>query len=477
MRKPHSTDQLLTLGMALTTDKKAMERRVRGVFARKTSAKSVIALSLVLAFTIGVAAFTTACQPGQDAQTLTPIPVEQEKSDATQGESAESKSAAAGQSETEPLRNPAKELLDSAFELPGAVPVSVTHITQPSQTLPAGIEVLVDADLVIPQTTDYRIRECKQTSFTLDEYRKMIDYFFPNGKGKPNQEVKGVQADGTFDLKDLDLETGIPLYMQKGSDVFSLNLGGKNSIFSFHRDAEITYYEGDLTGDYELEQDFGEIIRAPISLTRDAALAQAQKVISDLDIQNWQIESVQRAVSFDWNHPNEVRSRGWAFVYGLSDAGLTMHQAGSYASDKHDQLSYWKVDAGVLTIYVDERGVSSFHWEKRYQPSNVMYSSQSIISAEDALKLAKERIARIYGELDYENATIELFDIRLSTVLIGYSDRLTGQSFPDPYENIALLIPTWNFSFRLVHGGGGDEEYFTMPFSEIDGGAVSMLKR
>ena len=59
------TDKILTLGMALTTDKKAMERRVRGVFARKTSAKSVIALSLVLTFTLGIAAFTTACQPEQ----------------------------------------------------------------------------------------------------------------------------------------------------------------------------------------------------------------------------------------------------------------------------------------------------------------------------------------------------------------------------------------------------------------------------
>jgi hypothetical protein len=65
MRKIHSTDQLLTLGMALTTDKKAMERRVRGVFARKTSTKGVFALSLVLALALGFAAFTTACQPGE----------------------------------------------------------------------------------------------------------------------------------------------------------------------------------------------------------------------------------------------------------------------------------------------------------------------------------------------------------------------------------------------------------------------------
>ncbi len=63
--KQHSTDRLLTLGMALTTDRRAMERRVRGVFARKKSAKGILILSAVLVATLGFGAFTTACQPGQ----------------------------------------------------------------------------------------------------------------------------------------------------------------------------------------------------------------------------------------------------------------------------------------------------------------------------------------------------------------------------------------------------------------------------
>jgi len=63
--KRMNTEHLLTLGMALTTDRKSMERRVRGVFARKKSAKGVIALSLVLVLALGFGAFTTACQPGQ----------------------------------------------------------------------------------------------------------------------------------------------------------------------------------------------------------------------------------------------------------------------------------------------------------------------------------------------------------------------------------------------------------------------------
>ena len=59
------TDKILTLGMALVNDKRSMERRVRGVFARKRSTKGALVLSLVLAFSLGFAAFTTACQPGQ----------------------------------------------------------------------------------------------------------------------------------------------------------------------------------------------------------------------------------------------------------------------------------------------------------------------------------------------------------------------------------------------------------------------------
>ena len=59
------TDQLFTLGMALTTDKKAMERRVRGVFARRRSTRGALILSLVLALALGIGAFTTACQPGR----------------------------------------------------------------------------------------------------------------------------------------------------------------------------------------------------------------------------------------------------------------------------------------------------------------------------------------------------------------------------------------------------------------------------
>ena len=461
--------------MALTTDRRTMERRVRGVFARKKSAKGVLILSIVLALALGFGAFTTACQPEKAAVVLTPIPVEQTTSDeADQSEVPIDTTASPDLVNAENLWNPAKELLNSASTLPGAIPVSVSHISQPPETLPAGIQVLVDADVVIPKVDTYQIQEWKKATVSLDDYRNMINYFIPDAKWVPNQTTPGFQTNGVFNLEDIDLENGTTLTVEQNSEMYSVSLVGKYSDFWFCRAGEGMLREGYLVGDEEWEQESGEIIRAPIAITQEAAKAEADQVLSDLNIQGWQIESVQRAVAVDTFNNGNVISHGWAFVYGLSNAGLITHVDSGYTSGNSDRLSYWRADDGTLSIYVDERGVSDFHWGKYYTPSSVIYPVASIISAEEALKLAKERIARIYGELDYDNTQIEIYDIRLSTMLIGYSDQLTGQPFPDPYEDIALLIPTWNIAFRIIFPHG-DTEYYVMPFSATDGGAISML--
>lgn len=57
-----STEKYLTLGMALTADKKTMERRVRGVFERRSSSRPIKALALLLCLVLGVGCFTTACK-------------------------------------------------------------------------------------------------------------------------------------------------------------------------------------------------------------------------------------------------------------------------------------------------------------------------------------------------------------------------------------------------------------------------------
>jgi hypothetical protein len=132
------------------------------------------------------------------------------------------------------------------------------------------------------------------------------------------------------------------------------------------------------------------------------------------------------------------------------------------------------VYGGAIAIYVDESGVAQMNYQKRYQPSEKTYPVESIISVDEALKLGKERLTRLYGDFASSDTQIEIYAVRLGSTLIGFSDKLTGQPFPKVYEDIALLIPTWDILYREV-STGDDVQYFTMPFCAIDGGAVSMM--
>ena len=440
--KAHSTDQLLTLGMALTTDKRAMERRVRGVFARKRSAKGAVALSALLALALGFAAFTTACQPGKSAQSLTPIPVEQTGF--------------------------------GAINVSASAQNSGSHLTQPAETLAGGVKVVVDADVEIPKTQGYSIRECTLTAFTADEYSKMLDYFAPDASWTRHTDETDPKVGIPFVLSDKDIEGWASLSTEKNGKTLYAEFGDRGRTFLSLGTGGGLYSEGTLLGDEELEAEFGDIIRDPIALTQESAKAQADQVMHDLNLQSMQIDGAQRACIFDEKNIKNVLSRGWLITYGLTNDGLTAHNGFNYSHNKNDRLSYWSVYGGEIAMYVDESGVAQFHYKKRYQPTEKTYPVESIISVDEALKLGKERLARLYGDFASSDTQIEIYGIRLGSTLIGFSDKLTGQPFPEVYEDIALLIPTWDILYREVYSSG-DVEYFTMPFCAIDGGAVSMM--
>jgi len=442
MSKIRSTDQLLTLGMALTTDRRAMERRVRGVFARKRSAKGALALSAVLALALGFAAFTTACQPGQEARELTPIPVEQSNN------------------------------ADGAVT---GVDADVTHLTQPAKTLAGGVKVIVDADVSIPKTQGYSIRECTLDTFTADDYSKMLDYFAPDASWTRHADAVDTNVSIPFRISDKDMDGLTILSTERNGKTLFAEFGDRSKKFLAIGIGGVLYSESLLLGDEEMDHEFGDIIREPITLTQKSAQAQADQVLHDLEMQGLQVNSVQRAGVFDDQNTDNVLSRGWLITYGLTNGGLTVRNGYSSSYNKNDRLSYWSVYSGGIAIYVDESGVALFDYEKRYRPAEKTYPDESIISADEALKLAKERLGRLYDDDTSSEMQIEIYAVRLSSTLIGFSDKLTGQPFPKVYEDIALLIPTWDILYRKVFEAG-DVQYFTMPFSAIDGGAVSITE-
>jgi len=475
MRKTRTTDQLLTLGMALTTDRRTMERRVRGVFARKKSAKGVLILSIMLALALGFAAFTTACQPGKAAVVLTPIPVEQEANGLPQCETevsaAEEPDATAAPMQWRSFQYLIGSMVESQFQYP----ISPKHIDEPKIDYGNGVSLLVNADVVIPQAAGYGVRQCDGIGFAIDDYLRMIDYFLPNANWVPNQTEPGFQTNGAYDFADIDFSSNTILSVEQDGEMFSVGVGMDQHIFSFSRAGGIVYREGYLVGDEEMERDFGAVIREPIALTREAAQAQADQVLADLGIRGWQLDKAERACMFEDGNSSNVLSRGWDFGYVLSSAGLPARGNSGWLGMKYDSLDYCTSDAGSLWIYVDDRGVSFFYWINRYEPREAMYTNVEIIGVDAALTLAKARLARIFGGGYTGVSQIELFEIRLSSMLIAYPDELDANTYyDDELRDMAFMIPAWNASCCLTYNDG-DIEYINMPFSATDGGAISML--
>jgi hypothetical protein len=450
-----------------------MERRVRGVFARKTSAKSVIALSLVLALALGIGAFTTACQPGQGAQTLTPIPVEQEKNDATQGESAAGV-AEEPDSTAAPIQwRTEQQLLDSMVKSPFQQAASPARIDEPAYKFDNGVSVRVNADVVIPQATGYGVRQCNAIAFTLDDYRRMIDYFLPNAKWVPNQTEPGLQTNGSYDLSDIDLSKRATFSAEQDGTQYSVIIGAGQQIFGFQRAGGMVYRESYLLGDAEMERLYGAEIRSPIDLTREQAQTKSDQVLADLGIRGWQLDKAERACLFEQGTAVNVLSRGWNFLYVLNNAGLPVHYNEGMTGMQRDVPDYGGVYTGVLSIYVDDSGVSFLYWYKYYDVGQTLFDNVEIIGADQALALAKARIERSFGQQDIGVKEVEVYAIRLSSVLVGYPSKTDFDSTGDAPLDTAYMIPSWYISCRYTFTDGL-VEYTMISFSATDGGSIVM---
>jgi len=158
--KSLSTERLLSVGMALTADKKTMERRVRGVFAKQKSAKPVKLLALALCFALGAACFTTACIPvasnGDAEEVLWYVD--------------ETGKVHAGWSTLAPYEEIilGDEAEDNDLQLPARVEKEITG-------LPENMSASVDADVIGLDQTTYPVYAVQRSQYTQESFEPALD--------------------------------------------------------------------------------------------------------------------------------------------------------------------------------------------------------------------------------------------------------------------------------------------------------------
>lgn len=129
------------LGMALRTDKKVVEKRIRGIYMKQKTKRSVKLAAILLCAVMAVACFTTACTPAKAEDTETPEMVE----------AASASSAGA-----------------SATEMPAE------HITKTLDTENEGIKINIDADVIRPTNSTIPVRGYETREFTQQDVDNAI---------------------------------------------------------------------------------------------------------------------------------------------------------------------------------------------------------------------------------------------------------------------------------------------------------------
>jgi len=152
--KPFTTDKLLSLGMALHADKRTMEHRVRSIFARRHSAWFASLAAVVLCGMIGVLGFTTACQPAEEGN--------------QQEETVQTETLTVVQEDGTLKATEAPVSSHQPYEAP-------TNLEYTLDSHRDDIEIVIDADVIVPTQTDFSIYSMQRRAFTQQDADRILN--------------------------------------------------------------------------------------------------------------------------------------------------------------------------------------------------------------------------------------------------------------------------------------------------------------
>lgn len=459
--KPLSTDDFLTLGMALTADKTMMERRVRGVFTRKRSTRAARISTLALCIALGLGCFTTACRPAQEATKAQPsaIPLETEE----QAASAETAGITLTAQKTEREDVSFLSGLTEADSPDGPFPA---RIERAAVTIGDAIMLKFDADVIVPGTDGFGIARLERHVFADGEYRAFMDYLEPDADWRTD----------ALDGKPFSFDAADHFY-----NAVTQGEGGYTSLFMAERDGRTLYYSkydnvtrqsGFLYDRYtgvDADDFAGEW---PMKVSDAQSIA--EQMIIDLGIGNMVPVGSERAVSYDNGAEGMAdltpRTRGWMIYFAHAFNGLNlgnMNCALTIGDDADDPLDYQMSMWERMAVYVDETGIAQIDWEDALDITETVLHNVSVVSPELVADRLTQRLRKSYG--NDENAGEAVFRvtaIRLNAAAIG--------EFPLPEAimsaNQGLMVPCWEAEIVVSDQSHQYTEVYV--FNAVDGGTL-----
>ncbi|HWQ07205.1 MAG TPA: DUF6034 family protein [Feifaniaceae bacterium] len=402
------------------------EKRVRGVFTASKSGVSAkiaaLALSLVLAF----GCFTTACQPvtGTEGHTLDPI-------------------------------NP--WISD--------VPVKVLeHVKLEPETLQDNLTFTVDADVTEPTAYEPVTVDVARRTIGFAEFQAMLKAVMPEVTWMSTQNDDGTEMTATG---------------ERNEEAYAASCyANQDGTVSFAVYPENLYMirEGFLVNDSEMKQDYYTVLHQSIKTTAAEAQPKADAVVTALGAEGLMLQGAERACRFDMDLPgNVVLTSGWCFVYVPDCGGLPTHYRTGRSSsmDAFGDGYYGEPIQSVLSIYVDETGVSYIDWRSPFTVTQKNVLSEPLLGYDQAIALAREQLI---GECEGKELTtplnITVTEVQLASIIVS-SERMSESAAINYTGTEGRLVPVWEIVCVESNPSGSYWRSFVLPFTGTDGVALT----
>jgi beta-lactamase regulating signal transducer with metallopeptidase domain len=480
------------LGMGVSCGKKDMERRIRGMFLRKKSARFAKASALLTALCLFLACFTTACYP-----------------------------AAASKSSGSPEQNTVSPAASAAAY---AAPSHWKETAQDGKLI-----INIDTDVALPGQSAYPVIKLETAVFAQQRVDELVNYFAAGKKlylprettkadyAKQIAEAKrGQRIGGKYVINDESLAwvktlerkmasapadtpkiyTDTTLTCRKDDEsgktdqkhgknflyAMAENEDGKDAYLGLHNFAggiynttNFSYRRDNCYPETDLKladspERLKKLDTVDYAITVEAARAVADKAIADLDIRGLQMTSTCRALIGNAFGPQKG---GYYFEYTRTLGGLTPYERRAYSVSLDEEPPAYAppFTQENVTIGVSDEGIADFSWSGCVKTVGTV-SESSALKPFDEIQQALIKHARYkYSfNLDGDNLKSRTVNILSAKLYAGYID-VKGN------EKQVLLVPVWVFGTSETWAmkdkiETSDREELIL--NAIDGGVIGM---
>ena len=488
------------LGMGLR-GRRSMEKRIQGIYLRKKTKASARFAALILSLVMGMLCFTTACQPVQADAYLNPGVITPEK--------------------VEPIQPIETTNQGEASEEPAIKYESLSHWLEKTQN--GKLTIDIDTDVMTPQVENYPMVLVEPVILPQEEIDRLVNYFAAEKKLYKWTDVL-TKADWQIRLDNVPEENLIEEVMKyyedkienapknlpkeytdtklmyqldyNGNAGYYLNVGVENrdkedaqiKVSNFGDGCKSTgfsymcgsYVKESIYQDprFKITESLKDALES-IQISKEEAMAKAEKVISDLQIQDMQLVNAEKALLFSIrNAGGNPKSAGYIFEYvresgGIPGFGHALFTAKDPLDDKQpDYIPPY--DQETLSILVTAEGIEYFSWIGRVNEVKTISPSVSLLSLAQIQEKLKDKI--------YERKKLELTNENLENFTVKVYSAQLCMFYINDQENPkrAKMVPAWVFGTKEIIDFSTDEKTIILDgphyiINAMDGGLVGWM--